>query len=55
MRGQNLGQRKTTDVDPLDTDTNKNLHILLGIIDHGSRVLLHLKALSETRFYGRAS
>lgn len=45
MRGQNLGQRKTTDVDPLDTDTNKNLHLLLGIIDHGSRVLLHLKAL----------
>ncbi len=27
------------------TDTNKNLHSLLGIIDHGSRVLLHLQAL----------
>lgn len=27
------------------TDTNKNLHALLGILDHGSRALLHLKAL----------
>lgn len=26
------------------TDTNKNLHFLFGIIDHGSRALLHLQA-----------
>jgi transposase InsO family protein len=29
------------------TDTQKNLHALLGIIDHGSRALLHLQALHE--------
>lgn len=27
------------------TDTQKNLHALLGILDHGSRALLHLQAL----------
>ncbi len=27
------------------TDTRKNLHALLGILDHGSRALLHLQAL----------
>jgi transposase InsO family protein len=29
------------------TDTNKNLHFLFGILDHGSRALLHLQALHE--------
>ncbi|MDD5385118.1 MAG: integrase core domain-containing protein [Gallionella sp.] len=29
------------------TDTNKNLHALLGILDHGSRALLHLQALRD--------
>lgn len=29
------------------TDTDKNLHALFGIIDHGSRALLHLQALHE--------
>jgi transposase InsO family protein len=29
------------------TDTNKNLHALLGILDHGSRALLHLQALHD--------
>jgi len=29
------------------TDTNKNLHALFGIIDHGSRTLLHLQALRD--------
>jgi transposase InsO family protein len=29
------------------TDTNKNPHALLGILDHGSRALLHLQALHD--------
>jgi hypothetical protein len=29
------------------TDTQKNPHALLGIIDHGSRALLHLQAMHE--------
>ena len=29
------------------TDTNKKLHALFGIIDHGSRALLHLQALQD--------
>ena len=29
------------------TDTNKSLHSLFGIIDHGNRALLHLKALQN--------
>jgi putative transposase len=29
------------------TDTNKRLHYLLGILDHGSRALLHLQALHD--------
>ncbi|MDO8465398.1 MAG: integrase core domain-containing protein [Gallionella sp.] len=29
------------------TDTNKNLHALFDIIDHGSRTLLHLQALRD--------
>ncbi len=29
------------------TDSNGKLHALLGIIDHGSRVLLHLQALHD--------
>ncbi|MEQ1916110.1 MAG: integrase core domain-containing protein [Gallionella sp.] len=29
------------------TDTQKNLHALLGIIDHGSRALFHLQAMHE--------
>jgi len=29
------------------TDANRNLHFIFGIIDHGSRVLLHLKTLRD--------
>lgn len=29
------------------TDANKNLHAIFGIIDHGSRALLHLQALHD--------
>ena len=28
-------------------DTNKNLYALFGVLDHGSRALLHLQALHD--------